>query len=50
MIHLGVQYYRPPFHNPRYWEGDMAQIADSGLNTIQRIPLERTEWGISVLI
>lgn len=35
MIHLGVQYYRPPFPNPRYWEGDMAQIADSGLNTIQ---------------
>ena len=35
MIHLGVQYYRPPFPDSRYWEADMAQMADSGLNTVQ---------------
>lgn len=35
MIHLGTQYYRPPFPNPRYWETDIRQMADSGLNTIQ---------------
>jgi beta-galactosidase len=35
MINLGTQYYRPPFPNDRYWEQDMAQIADSGLNTVQ---------------
>lgn len=35
MIHLGTQYYRPPFPNERYWEDDIRQMADSGLNTIQ---------------
>jgi beta-galactosidase len=35
MINLGTQYYRPPFPNARYWEDDMARIADSGLNTVQ---------------
>ena len=35
MINLGVQYYRPPFPDKRYWEADLARIADSGLNAIQ---------------
>ncbi len=35
MIHLGVQYYRPPFPNVRYWEDDLKKMAESGLNTIQ---------------
>jgi beta-galactosidase len=35
MINLGTQYYRPPFPDARYWEKDMARIADSGLNTVQ---------------
>ena len=35
MIHLGTQYYRPPFPNTRYWEDDIMQMADAGLNTIQ---------------
>ena len=35
MIHLGTQYYRPPFPNQRYWEDDIRQMADAGLNTLQ---------------
>lgn len=35
MIHLGTQYYRPPFPNARYWEDDIKQMADAGLNTLQ---------------
>jgi beta-galactosidase len=35
MIHLGTQYYRPPFPNDRYWEDDIKQMAASGLNTLQ---------------
>ncbi|MBN1936416.1 MAG: beta-galactosidase [Anaerolineae bacterium] len=35
MIHLGVQYYRPPFPNQRYWADDLKKMADSGLNTVQ---------------
>ena len=35
MIHLGTQYYRPPFPNERYWEDDIRRMAESGLNTIQ---------------
>lgn len=35
MIHLGTQYYRPPFPNSRYWADDMRRMVDSGLNTIQ---------------
>ena len=34
-IHLGTQYYRPPFPNDRYWEDDMKQMVDSGLDTVQ---------------
>jgi beta-galactosidase len=35
MIHLGTQYYRPPFPEQRFWEDDLKQMADSGLNTVQ---------------
>ncbi len=34
-MNLGVQYYRPPFPNQRFWEDDFAKIRDSGLNTVQ---------------
>jgi beta-galactosidase len=34
-MNLGVQYYRPPFPDTRYWEDDFARIKDSGLNTVQ---------------
>lgn len=34
-MNLGVQYYRPPFPNDRYWAEDFARIRDSGLNTVQ---------------
>jgi beta-galactosidase len=32
---FGVQYYRPPFPENRYWEEDFARIKDSGFDTIQ---------------
>jgi len=32
---LGVQYYRPPFPEKRYWKDDLSLIRDSGLNTLQ---------------
>lgn len=35
MTTLGVQYYRPPFPETRYWEPDLARIADAGLNSVQ---------------
>lgn len=35
MIRIGAQYYRPPFPNRRYWQEDMARMADAGLNTVQ---------------
>ena len=35
MIHLGVQYYRPPFPDRKHWREDLRRIADSGLNTVQ---------------
>ncbi len=34
-INLGVQYYRPPFPEKKYWGDDFARIKDSGLNTVQ---------------
>ena len=34
-MNLGVQYYRPPFPEDKYWEKDIAQIKQSGLNTVQ---------------
>ena len=35
MIHLGTQYYRPPFPNAKYWDDDLARMKDAGLNTVQ---------------
>jgi beta-galactosidase len=34
-MNLGVQYYRAPFPDRRYWEDDMQRICDAGLNTVQ---------------
>ncbi len=34
-MNLGVQYYRAPFPQQKYWADDMARIKDSGLNTVQ---------------
>lgn len=34
-MNLGVQYYRAPFPESKYWEDDFARIKDSGLNTVQ---------------
>ncbi|MBI4978802.1 MAG: beta-galactosidase [Spirochaetes bacterium] len=35
MITLGTQYYRAPFPENRYWEQDLKQMKESGLNTVQ---------------
>lgn len=35
MIHLGAQYYRPPFPESKYWNEDLRRMKDSGLNTLQ---------------
>jgi len=34
-MNLGVQYYRAPFPDEKYWAEDFARIRDSGLNTVQ---------------
>ena len=34
-MNLGVQYYRAPFPEQRFWEADLKKIRESGLNTIQ---------------
>lgn len=34
-MNLGVQYYRAPFPDSKYWAEDFAKIKNSGLNTIQ---------------
>lgn len=34
-MNLGVQYYRAPFPDNKYWEDDFRRIKDSGLNTVQ---------------
>jgi len=34
-MHLGVQYYRAPFPEDRFWEDDFKRIADSGLDCVQ---------------
>jgi hypothetical protein len=34
-MNLGVQYYRAPFPEQKYWEDDFKRIRDSGLNTVQ---------------
>ena len=34
-MNLGVQYYRAPFPDEKYWEEDFRKIRESGLNTVQ---------------
>jgi beta-galactosidase len=34
-MNLGVQYYRAPFPEEKYWEDDFKRIKDCGLNTVQ---------------
>jgi len=34
-MNLGVQYYRAPFPDRKYWKDDFARIRDAGLNTVQ---------------
>ena len=34
-MNLGVQYYRAPFPDVKYWEEDFRRIRESGLNTVQ---------------
>lgn len=34
-MNLGVQYYRAPFPDSKYWEDDLRKMRDSGLNTVQ---------------
>lgn len=34
-MQIGVQYYRPPFPNERYWKDDLKKIRASGFNTLQ---------------
>ncbi len=34
-MHLGVQYYRAPFPEEKYWAEDFARIRDSGLDCVQ---------------
>ncbi|MDD5697638.1 MAG: beta-galactosidase [Victivallaceae bacterium] len=34
-MNLGVQYYRAPFPDQKYWKDDFAKIKDSGFNTVQ---------------
>jgi len=33
-MNLGVQYYRAPFPESRFWEDDMRRMRDAGLNTV----------------
>lgn len=35
MIHVGAQYYRPPYPLDKYWEDDFKLMADTGLNAVQ---------------
>ena len=32
---IGVQYYRPPFPDKRYWDKDLSLIRDTGIDAIQ---------------
>lgn len=34
-LHLGTQYYRPPFPNGSHWRDDLQLMRDSGLDTVQ---------------
>ena len=35
MVYVGTQYYRPPFPESKYWEQDIEDMVDAGLNAIQ---------------
>jgi len=35
MITLGTQYYRAPFPESKWWDDDLRQMKESGLNTVQ---------------
>lgn len=32
---MGVQYYRPPFPDSKYWDEDMSRIRDAGIEAVQ---------------
>lgn len=34
-MNLGVQYYRAPFPQQKYWDEDFSRIRDAGFNTVQ---------------
>ena len=34
-MNLGVQYYRAPFPDGKYWDDDLRRMRDAGLNTVQ---------------
>lgn len=34
-MNVGVQYYRPPFPEEKYWEKDIRRIKESGFNVVQ---------------
>jgi beta-galactosidase len=34
-MHLGTQYYRAPFPNRKYWDDDLKNMKDAGLDTVQ---------------
>ena len=34
-MNFGVQYYRAPFPDSRYWDSDLRRIREAGLNTVQ---------------
>ncbi len=34
-VHLGTQYYRAPFPESRFWEDDLRQMREAGLDTVQ---------------
>ena len=35
MVYVGAQYYRAPFPEERYWDEDLRQMVDAGLNAVQ---------------
>lgn len=34
-MNIGVQYYRPPFPESRFWDDDLGEIKNSGIDTLQ---------------
>jgi beta-galactosidase len=35
MVHIGTQYYRPPFPEQKYWKNDIREMKEAGLNALQ---------------